>query len=324
MGLAAADTTNPHPLLRSGFFPGEKGRRVRRPALAFSSGLRDHRGDATTGQSRPIGTARNGGLEVMRIAWLRTLATLATVAFATHGPLGLPDARAQQPGPTKVRGKVVDAQGKPVAGAVVSPFWVRSSNSQGSAKGILAPTDAASTDRDGTFTTELRLYGRDGALLAMDRDRKLGGLATVRANATDQPVTITLGPLARVHGAFSCNDLKAAPKWTNVYIMTREGRARVAMNDSEEARFDLMLPAGAYEVYAYGSDVDSVRKAVAIEPGKAELDLGTIDLPATIIAKHTGKAPPAWHVTDARGVKKDVTLSDFRGKWVLLEFWGFW
>jgi hypothetical protein len=29
-------------------------------------------------------------------------------------------------------------------------------------------------------------------------------------------------------------------------------------------------------------------------------------------------------VTDARGVKRDVQLSDFKGKWVLIEFWGFW
>jgi thiol-disulfide isomerase/thioredoxin len=29
-------------------------------------------------------------------------------------------------------------------------------------------------------------------------------------------------------------------------------------------------------------------------------------------------------VTDAKGIRKDITLADFRGKWVLLEFWGTW
>lgn len=38
--------------------------------------------------------------------------------------------------------------------------------------------------------------------------------------------------------------------------------------------------------------------------------------------KHYGEPPPKWHITDARGVKKDVRISDFRGKWVLLDFWG--
>src|SRR5205823_4038152 len=38
--------------------------------------------------------------------------------------------------------------------------------------------------------------------------------------------------------------------------------------------------------------------------------------------KHVGRPPPPWHVVDARGVKKDVQPADFRGKWVLVEFWG--
>src|SRR2546427_2043 len=34
-----------------------------------------------------------------------------------------------------------------------------------------------------------------------------------------------------------------------------------------------------------------------------------------------GQKPPAWHVTDARGVSKEVQLSDFKGKWVVVDFW---
>ena len=55
-----------------------------------------------------------------------------------------------------------------------------------------------------------------------------------------------------------------------------------------------------------------------------DVDLKTLEVPATIIARHVGKAPPPWHVTDARGVNKEVQLADFKGKWVLLEFWGYW
>jgi len=42
------------------------------------------------------------------------------------------------------------------------------------------------------------------------------------------------------------------------------------------------------------------------------------------IAHLYGKPAPAWHVTDARGVSKTVQPSDFKGKWVVLEFWGYW
>jgi alkyl hydroperoxide reductase subunit AhpC len=41
------------------------------------------------------------------------------------------------------------------------------------------------------------------------------------------------------------------------------------------------------------------------------------------LADSIGKALPDWTVTDAQNAKKDVKLADFKGKWVLLEFWGF-
>jgi AhpC/TSA family len=39
--------------------------------------------------------------------------------------------------------------------------------------------------------------------------------------------------------------------------------------------------------------------------------------------KHDGQQPPRWRINHARGVSEDAQLSDFKGKWVLLEFWGF-
>ena len=37
---------------------------------------------------------------------------------------------------------------------------------------------------------------------------------------------------------------------------------------------------------------------------------------------HYGEKPPQWHILDARGVSKDVQISDFKGKWLLVYFWG--
>src|SRR5262249_7005474 len=74
----------------------------------------------------------------------------------------------------------------------------------------------------------------------------------------------------------------------------------------------------------YGQDVRGVRRETEVPAGKPNFDMGTIDLPATEIAKHVGKAPPQWFVKDARGLKKEVTIADFKGKWVLVDFWGHW
>jgi hypothetical protein len=231
----------------------------------------------------------------------------------------------QVPGPVKVRGKVVDANGHPVEGATVASFWMRSwRRPEGQGGSSLSPVQGVTTDREGAFAIELQLYGRDGALLAIDRRQKVGGSVTVKAKGPVEPVTITLGPLVRVHGSFSSSDLGKRPPWTNVYISLMPGNVRMVMSESQEAKFDVLVPPGTYRFWGYGTDVTNLTKDITAKADSPDLDLGTLDIPATIIAKHKGKAPPEWKITDARGVKKDVRLADFKGKWVLMEFWGFW
>jgi hypothetical protein len=44
---------------------------------------------------------------------------------------------------------------------------------------------------------------------------------------------------------------------------------------------------------------------------------------ANALASSIGKGLPDWMVTDTRNANKDIKLADFKGKWVLVEFWGF-
>ena len=37
---------------------------------------------------------------------------------------------------------------------------------------------------------------------------------------------------------------------------------------------------------------------------------------------HYGEKPPQWHILGVRGVSKDAQISDFKGKWLLVYFWG--
>ena len=36
-----------------------------------------------------------------------------------------------------------------------------------------------------------------------------------------------------------------------------------------------------------------------------------------------GKEPPPWHIDKAHGIAPDITLADFKGRWLVVEFWGY-
>jgi thiol-disulfide isomerase/thioredoxin len=121
---------------------------------------------------------------------------------------------------------------------------------------------------------------------------------------------------------------------------------------SVRGRFSFLLPPGKYDLAAY-SDSPSARmpkpherktkdaladmppylSGIRIEvPAAAELDLGVlnVDLPKDKDGKagdyslFYGKEAPELAITDAVGVSKAVKLEDFRGKWVLIDFWTLW
>jgi thiol-disulfide isomerase/thioredoxin len=215
-----------------------------------------------------------------------------------------------------VRGKVLDAAGKPAAGVEVANFW-------DGAGGRMKAYQSTTTSADGTFSAKVPGWMQEAPLMVLDKDRKLGGLALVKPTDGAVVPPITLGPLVRVKGKLECKELDRLPPWSNVYVITGKN-ARVLQCVMTNAEFSVLLPPGKYTFNCYGQDVKGVNRPVEVPADKPELDLGAIDLPATEIAKHVGKAPPAWHVKDARGVRKDVTVADFKGKWVLIDFWGHW
>ena len=224
-----------------------------------------------------------------------------------------------QDGEVKVLGRVLGPDGKPASGAEVGSFWIVSEEG-----GQQRAIDAAETDEQGRFTVSVDFYGREQALMAIDETGTLGGIAFLAPDEAGEPVEIRLEPLVNVHGTFASKDLEGPIAWTNVYMNLMPGKIRLVQNSSTEAKFSVSLPPGEYELYAYGRDVTRINKTLALEADQPDLDLGTLEIPASVIARLKGKTPPAWTLADARGVPKDVTLDDYKGKWVLIDFWGYW
>ena len=215
-------------------------------------------------------------------------------------------------------GRVVDKQGKPVAGAFVAENWFAEQAEP------LKPNQPARTDADGGFSLELKLYGRDTVVMAVDHAGGLGGLAVIPVNGASGPIRIEVGPLVEVRGRFTCEESGRSPGETYTTIFLASSSLRVAAGRSLDSCFAMKLPPGRYQLrggesYRY---VGAARD-VTLAPERS-VDLGAIDLKLTPIARLSGKEPPAWHFTDARGVAKNVQPSGFKGKWVVLEFWGYW
>jgi len=215
-----------------------------------------------------------------------------------------------------VAGVVNDAAGKPVAGAELASYWQREGESMKAYNGV-------TTDAQGHFSIKLNYYNRPVGVMALDKDRKTGGVFSVDAKSASQPIVVKLEPLVRVKGDFFCKEMNFKPSWTNVYIMT-QGDARFIGDSSEKASFSFLLPPGKYKFWGYGTDITNIKQDLTVPADQPILDMKTIAAPATEIAKHKGKAPPILNISDARGVKKDVTLADYKGKWVLVDFFTHW
>ncbi|WP_337172992.1 redoxin domain-containing protein [Paludisphaera sp.] len=245
----------------------------------------------------------------------RRLVTAATLGLAMLSGMG--EGRAQST--VKIEGRVVDADGEPIAGAEVASFWIVDEET-----GEVKSYHGAKTDADGRFALKEEAYGDQFTLAAYDADRAHASLAVVPKDALDKPVEIRLAPAVRVRGKLDSKELGHFPTWANTYLNTTPGDARVLQRVVKDGEFSFVAPAGDYVMDAYGSDVRGVKRPLSLKPDLPEVDLGTIDLPAQALALMKGKPFPPWKLADARGVKKDVTIADFRGKWVLIDVWGYW
>jgi hypothetical protein len=233
----------------------------------------------------------------------------------------------------KISGRVIDVDGKAIAHADVSSLWRADGDKIQRITGV-------QTDQQGNFSLpSLAAFGN--AVMALDKERKNGGLVMV--NGQVPSLVVKVQPLIKVHGSLFCKELNKRPDKTSVSIYAQSTSVpaiwslrpmsaqeviylkpnplRLLQGSAKDGVFSLLLPAGVYKFQAHGEQVQDVERMLTLSASRADLDLKTLDMPATLLASHVGKTLPPWKVTDARGAKKEVQISDFKGKWVLVTFW---
>jgi peroxiredoxin len=224
----------------------------------------------------------------------------------------------------------------------IAAFWQN--------EGMMAPfpEDTAKRLDGGVFLVSAEDRPRV-SVFATDKEQKRGGYVTVEKIDGDKPVTITLVPLVRVTGKVYCPQAGRTPDWTAAVphpVGDRENCLHFTHCGSVKGEFSFLLPPGKYDlaIYSQGPDARMPRPEerekhdapadmpewlggirVEVPRDKPTLDLGVLNVVIPEgrgdYSAYYGKEPPALEITDARGISKEVKLSDLRGKWVLLDFW---
>lgn len=258
----------------------------------------------------------------------------------------------------QINGRVTDEQGQPVYDADVSTFWWSKNG-----KMVPVEPSTTDIEGKFTISIWLGPK-KIAALMVMDKNHSYGGIRVLNSTNIDKFQDIKLRPSVTLMGEFFDKKLDQSQDGTRAYIIPLPGlnfeilsyreetremiiyytfaplltqlgvkikdgpppmAAPIAMNENRESKFTFRLPPGKYLFGSIGEHVSLKPQVIELDSEEYVSDLQKV-YPTKLkhIARFYGKKPPLWNVTAARGIKKDVKLSDFKGKWLLLEFWGYW
>ncbi len=198
--------------------------------------------------------------------------------------------------PTRRAIRLVDAQGRPVVGAVVSTYFSRDLDQEPSFTPP-EPIEAARSNARCLLALKLEILDHlDGEgiyAIRQDKGRPLVGLHKVTREGLDKPITIVMHPACRVLFRIDSKGLPALEEkyhaelagpgwWRAAYVLLGGGIQRAPrplFASSTKGEFEFLLPPGRVTVHAYGSDVRGVERSIEIQPDDRELFLGTFDVP---------------------------------------------
>lgn len=219
-----------------------------------------------------------------------------------------------------VSGTVTDAAGKAMSNMEVAAAWTLEKNRL---KPVGKPLR---TNSRGAFSGELTVEGNTPiALLAVDLSRQRGGVLLVQPEVLQQaaPLSLQAHRLVEVRGKLNAALIRPAPKLVRLDVTLANA---LVLRVDVQRQFNLKLPPGEYDLWLGGDGIERQRRVVAVGASSRPIQLDPFDLrPAPVGGEVAGpRETPPLTVSDARGVAPSVRLTDYRGKWVLLEFWGYW
>ena len=215
-------------------------------------------------------------------------------------------------------GRVVDEAGAPVVGASVSTTW--SARRQGNP--LPLAQEGLVTDENGLFSGELFAWRFPSTITAYSADGSLAAMAQVEEDGAET-IELVLRPTVRVSATVTSEELGETPD--GAFVSLSIDSHDIVSLDLPDGTFDLLLPQGELSWMVYDTWFSMANGEQTLSADSPVVELGVIDLPVAFLAKHVGRTLPEWTVSASRGVPLDGSgLEAHRGKWLLIEFWGYW
>jgi thiol-disulfide isomerase/thioredoxin len=262
-----------------------------------------------------------------------------------------PAEKPAQPPDARLVLNITDEGHKPVAGAQVGNFmWNADYEFPRGRAGLTTlmgeklsavQTTSDKSDKEGHVEIQYQWFFAAEAppdtlapLIVFHKDRGLMGLVQIDSTDFDrkedgkvQSMAVELRRAVPVQGTLSRITAPLAAgesSFTNVYVYPNwRAPLRPLSSLSKSRQFHFLLPPGDYLLHAYGDNSYNTFRylKVAADAPTIKLDL---DLPADRLTSLVAKPAP-----ELRGIKswkdgKPTTLAELRGKWVLVDFWGYW
>ena len=212
----------------------------------------------------------------------------------------------------QLSGSVVDIAGQPVSEAEIARWYF-------ARNGELLPQGMMKVDTQGKFSWKVQPDQLPLTYIVLDKSHTLGRCIKVTADALKAPLKVVLKPLAEVRFTPMVED-----DFGPVSIMTSFGypdMTAIVVQGSGAGPFQ--IPEGEYQLNLRSPDLEVFDKPFAVKAGE-QVDLRELALKLSPAARNTGKPALPIDLAEARGVPPTFKLDDLKGKWVLLEFWGFW
>ncbi len=234
--------------------------------------------------------------------------------------------------------KIIDPNGRPVAGAIVDQH-VTTQDEPVLGRKLRATSRLQSSDEQGKVTVKKAQVpdGKAQGFYVFHEERRLVAFQELTPSMGKE-LRIELTPACHVYARLNSEALQNIGwplAWTNVYLFWKGHR--LLSHDSDRRQMEFWVPPGTYQLSAYGAgrrdapdqqvfsaDTETKELTVTVAGGQTELDMGVIDLKPDQVAGMIGK--PAPELQGIRGWKngKSVKWSELRGRYVILDFWGYW